>query len=58
MERITSLMKKDNKFEGLNTYSYNCSAYNTRLVLFGYSASAFAKAVAPAKGVYFCFANV
>ena len=31
---------------------------NTRFILFGHSASAFAKAVAPAKDVYFCFANV
>ena len=33
-------------------------AHNTRFILFGHSASAFAKAVAPAKDVYFCFANV
>jgi hypothetical protein len=34
------------------------AAANTRFILFGHSASAFAKAVAPAKDVYFCFANV
>jgi hypothetical protein len=34
------------------------TSYNTRFILFGHSASAFAKAVAPAKDIYFCFANV
>ena len=33
-------------------------AHNTRFILFGHSASAFAKAVAPAKENYLCFANV
>jgi hypothetical protein len=42
----------------LNVTKYNHLGYNTRFILFGHSASAFAKAVAPAKDIYFCFANV
>jgi hypothetical protein len=42
---------------GHNKQLTETTTANTQFILFGHSASAFAKAVALAKDVYFCFAN-